>query len=77
MLVSCRECGGKVSTNAAACPHCGARFFRYPRWRRWIVYAVLIAAVLYWFDPIVRYGYWGAKQAIAYGVELWASGPGP
>ena len=77
MLVPCRECGGKVSTNAWACPHCGARFFRYPRWRRWLVYAVLSAALLYWFDPIVRYGYWGVKQAIAYVVEIWASGPGP
>ncbi len=77
MLVPCRECGGKVSTIAWACPLCGARFFRYPRWRRWLVYAVLIAALLYWFDPIVRYGYWGVKQAIAYVVEIWASGPGP
>ncbi len=22
-LVTCGDCGGKVSTNAAACPHCG------------------------------------------------------
>lgn len=24
MVIDCRECGGKVSTEAAACPHCGA-----------------------------------------------------
>ncbi|HXM84592.1 MAG TPA: hypothetical protein VN899_02245 [Stellaceae bacterium] len=74
MLVTCRECGGKVSSNARACPHCGARFFSYPRWRRWVVYSVLVVALIYFFDPIVRYGYWGTKQAVAYVADLWASG---
>jgi hypothetical protein len=74
MIITCRECGGKVSTNARACPHCGTRFFSYPRWRRWVVYVVLIAALLYFFDPIVRYGYWGFKQAVAYVTDVWASG---
>jgi len=23
-LIQCAECGGKVSSTAAACPHCGA-----------------------------------------------------
>ncbi|MGH6983799.1 MAG: hypothetical protein ACREEI_06195 [Stellaceae bacterium] len=74
MLIECRECRGKVSTNARFCPHCGARFFNRPRWRRWIFYAVIVAVVAVWFGPIVRYGYWGAKQAIAYVVNIWASG---
>ncbi|MDE2228564.1 MAG: zinc ribbon domain-containing protein [Alphaproteobacteria bacterium] len=74
MLIECRECRNKVSTTARFCPHCGARFFAYPRWRRWIIYAALFAVLAIWFDPIVRYGYWGAKQAIAYVVNIWASG---
>jgi hypothetical protein len=49
-------------------------FFRYPRWPRWIVYAVLLVVLATWLDPIVRYGYWGTKQAVAYVVNIWASG---
>ena len=74
MLIVCRQSRGKVSITARFCPHCGARFFRYPRWPRWIVYAALLVMLAIWFDPIVRYGYWGTKQAIAYVVNIWASG---
>lgn len=74
MLLECRECRGKVSTNARSCPHCGARFFRYPRWWHWAAYAVVLAAFIYWINPIMHYSYWGAKQGVAYLVNLWASG---
>jgi hypothetical protein len=28
MLINCKECGDKVSSNAATCPHCGTSEFR-------------------------------------------------
>ena len=31
MLIDCHECGGKVSTEASACPHCGAPPMRSAR----------------------------------------------
>jgi hypothetical protein len=74
MLIECRECRGKVSTNARFCPHCGARHFRYPVWPRWAALVVALAAVIVFFDPIVRYGYWGFKQGVVWFVNYWGSG---
>ncbi|MGH6977049.1 MAG: hypothetical protein ACREED_08490 [Stellaceae bacterium] len=42
--------------------------------RRALLRPSALAALIIWFDPIVRYGYWGAKHAIAYVVTIWASG---
>ena len=32
-LAACRECGGQVSLQAVACPHCGAPYPSRPDWR--------------------------------------------
>ena len=40
-LTTCNECGGKLSTQALFCPHCGARPFK--RWR--VLLAVIAASV--------------------------------
>jgi RNA polymerase subunit RPABC4/transcription elongation factor Spt4 len=40
-LTTCNECGGKISTQARFCPHCGARPFM--RWR--LLLAVIAAGV--------------------------------
>ena len=74
MLIECRECRGKVSTSARFCPHCGARHFRFPAWPRWTGVAAVILVVAIWFDPIVRYGYWGFRQLLALLANIWASG---
>lgn len=34
-LESCRECSGQVSTQAAACPHCGAPWPYKRQWKGW------------------------------------------
>ena len=34
-LVSCRECGRQISTDAPACPACGAPWPSRPRWQGW------------------------------------------
>lgn len=37
-LIKCHECGQQVSTQAKACPSCGAKPKRPTRWKRMIVY---------------------------------------
>lgn len=44
-LVPCRECGKELSTEAAACPHCGAARPKPVRWVAAIVAGLLLAVV--------------------------------
>ncbi len=39
-LVACKECGSKVSTEAKACPKCGAKV-PHTKWRLWVFAFVL------------------------------------
>lgn len=45
-LISCHECSGPVSSEAKACPGCGAKPTR-PRKSRALLYAVLGAPVIF------------------------------
>jgi hypothetical protein len=69
MLVKCKECGGRVSDDAKACPHCGA----VPRRRLSvgrIVLGVLIGfAALYWYGTTYGGIYTGENG------EVKAAGP--
>lgn len=44
-LVECRECGGKVSTGADACPHCGAKNFYRPPWAMPLMFLMLLFSI--------------------------------
>jgi len=43
-LVPCKECGNEVSTDARACPKCGAK---QPRSKRWLVVLLVVVAVIF------------------------------
>ncbi len=45
-IVSCKECGGEVSTTAKSCPKCGARLPR-TKWWLWVPLGLVAAFVLY------------------------------
>jgi len=47
-LVKCSECGAQVSTQASACPQCGARRTPAPRWGRVVVALLIGLALFYW-----------------------------
>lgn len=49
MLVRCKECGGQVSNDAKACPHCGAVCQRRLSVGRIILGVLIGFAVLYWW----------------------------
>ena len=44
-IVKCIECGGDVSFNAKACPHCGTTKFRKNTWAEYIVSGFLLISV--------------------------------
>ena len=51
-IIKCIECGGDVSFNAKACPHCGATKFRKMIWAEYIVSGFIyisIFALFVWF----------------------------
>jgi len=77
MLIQCRECTGRVSTNARWCPHCGARHFRRPSWVKWLVIFVILATAYWWLPPAASFAYWGSKHVIAFAVNWWANGGPP
>ena len=60
-LTRCRECGKKISTEAAACPHCGAppplkgdSQPKSPRTGRWrVLLTVFGILVLLWFIGLI------------------------
>lgn len=41
-IVKCKECGGEVSTRAAACPKCGARQPKRTRPLTWTMLALIV-----------------------------------
>lgn len=53
-LLTCHDCGGKVSSEAAQCPHCGARIsfdnreFMPQKPKSWLVYAILTTCFCIW-----------------------------
>ena len=46
-LMKCRECGNEVSTDAKACPQCGA--VRRRGIPRWVVVAAVLGAIAYFY----------------------------
>lgn len=44
-LVKCKECGGKVSTNAKACPACGAKPPKKTSVVTWLVLATVVIVI--------------------------------
>jgi len=55
-VTKCSECGGKVSTTADACPHCGAKSAvrpkaKRPRPRYWMILAILALLICAPFLP--------------------------
>ncbi|MFK3741402.1 zinc-ribbon domain-containing protein [Massilia sp. TN1-12] len=52
-LIACHECGAQVSTEAAACPNCGARPQKAQRSRA-LLYALLGISVIFVTWALVR-----------------------
>lgn len=49
-MVKCPECGGDVSTQAFACPKCGAARVSRPVWGRVLILLALGAGLFYWLS---------------------------
>lgn len=45
-LISCRECGGPVSSKASSCPKCGAKVPKF-KWWLWVPLGLVIAFIGY------------------------------
>ena len=58
-ITQCSECGGKVSTTAQACPHCGAPKEEQPPQTRASPLTTLQSAALYKKDPALWEKRWG------------------
>ena len=48
-LVKCKDCGAEVSTDAKACPKCGARMRPFPVFRAILVVILAIVGVWSYF----------------------------
>lgn len=51
-IIECKECQGKVSTEAAACPHCGAKMPRPRVWPKVIGAVIAVPVLLFGFELI-------------------------
>lgn len=45
-LIACRECGNEISTDARACPKCGA-INRQPKSKTWLLIPLFLIAVVF------------------------------
>jgi RNA polymerase subunit RPABC4/transcription elongation factor Spt4 len=56
-MVSCRECGGSVSSEAEKCPHCGIGFpDSTQRWKQFGLGVVVCVILLAVFSVLARSG---------------------
>ena len=47
-MIKCNACGNDISSDAKACPHCGAKLKKpiYKRWWFWVIIVVVLIAVI-------------------------------
>lgn len=49
-LINCKDCGKEVSTEAKACPHCGAKPPKTPSKHGFPIAAILIIGIIAWLN---------------------------
>ena len=56
-LIFCRECGEKISSKAASCPHCGLRnnSNSFESEKNYILLAIGIAIFFFIFIPLLKF----------------------